>query len=53
MSTSVGNSSAQPPEGNFGGLEPREDPFEDITQAKVPTGLAVVPKAILKALHLS
>jgi hypothetical protein len=32
--------------------EPNKDPYEDVTQATVPSGLTLVPKRLLKALHL-
>jgi hypothetical protein len=32
--------------------EANKDPYEDVTQATVPSGLTLVPKRVLKALHL-
>jgi hypothetical protein len=33
--------------------EPAMDQYSDITQATVPSSLALVPQAILRALHLA
>jgi hypothetical protein len=34
-------------------VESGSDPYADITQATVPSGLTLVPKRLLKALHLA